>query len=154
MKKTNVPIEMNQEQVKKLLKFIDASQPEAVKASIFSQLGHECFTCRNVDAWIGKFDGNLQALMDWVNIEKASKYWERLEFNEDHSAINLTGKRVEGCACAFADCSRPPRSLCHYCCKRFQEEIFGSLLGQQVAVEITEAFLLGGERCSTRIHLI
>ena len=144
---------MNPEQVKNILKFIDSSQPEAVKASVFSQLGQECFTCRKVDSWIEKYDGNLQALMDWVNIEEASTYWERLEFNEDHSAINLTGKRVEGCACAFADCPQPPQSLCHYCCKRFQEEIFGTLLGQQVTVEITEAFLLGSERCSTRIHL-
>jgi hypothetical protein len=91
--------------------------------------------------------------MDWVNIENASMYWERLACSQDHGALILTGKRVEGCACTFADCPQPPQSLCHYCCKRFQEEIFGALLGQQVMVEITEAFLLGGERCSTRIHL-
>ena len=153
MKKTHLPIEMNQEQVKNILKFIDASQPEAVKERIFSQLGQECFTCRKVDQWIERFDGDLQALMDWVNIEKASTYWERLECSQDHNAIILTGKKVEGCACAFADYPQPPQSLCHYCCKRFQEEIFGTLLGQQVVVEVTEAFLLGGERCSTRIHL-
>jgi len=153
MKKSHVPIEMNQEQVKNILKFIENSQPEAVKARIFSQLGQECFTCRKVDTWMGQYEGNIQALMDWVNIEQGSKYWERLEFSQDHSAINLTGKKVEGCACAFADCSQPPQSLCYYCCKRFQEEIFGRLLGRQVLVEITEAFLLGGERCSTRIHL-
>ena len=153
MKKTHVPIEMNQEQVINILKFIDASQPEAVKERIFSQLGQECFACRKVGAWIETFDGDLQALMDWVNIEKASKYWESLECSRDHGAIILTGKKVEGCACAFADCPQPPQSLCHYCCKRFQQEIFGALLGQQVSVEITEAFLLGGERCSTRIHL-
>jgi len=35
MKKPHVPQEMNQEQVKNILKFIDASQSESVKNNIF-----------------------------------------------------------------------------------------------------------------------
>lgn len=154
MKKTHVPQDMNQAQVQNILKFIDSTQPEAVKAQIFCQLGHECFYSRNLDAWIGKYAGNMQAFLDWVNVEQGSRYWERLEFNTDRSQLILTGKIVEGCACAFADCSQPPLSLCHYCCKHFQEEIFGTLLGQKVEVEITEAFLLGDQRCNTIIHII
>ena len=38
MKKTHIPQEINQEQVKNILKFIDASQDESVKKSIFGQL--------------------------------------------------------------------------------------------------------------------
>ena len=152
-KKSHVPQNMNQAQVQNMLKFIDSSQSETTKAHIFSQLGHECFYSRKLDEWIGKYKGNVQAFLDWVNIEKASKYWERLEFIEDHSQLILTGKKVAGCACAFADCSQPPLSLCHYCCKHFQEELFSTLLEQPVEVEITAAFLLGNERCSTRIHL-
>jgi hypothetical protein len=153
MKKKHTPQDMNQEQVRNILKFIDASQNEAAKESIFRQLGHECFYTRKLDAWIGPYKENVQAFLDRVNIEKASKYWERLEFDENHTMLILTGRKVEGCACAFADCSQPPQSLCHYCCKNFQQELFGTLLGHEVEVEITEAFLLGDERCSTRIHL-
>ena len=144
---------MNQEQVKNTLRFIDASQSEPVKASIFGQLGHECFFSRKLDAWIEPYRGDVQAFLDRVNVDHASKYWERLAFNEDRTALILTGKKVQGCACAFADCPQPPHSLCHYCCKRFQEELFGMLFGQAVEVEITESYLLGGERCSTTIHL-
>ena len=154
MKKPHIPQEMNQEQVKNILKFIEASQDETVKESIFSQLGHECFYTRNLDDWIGQYTGNVQAFLDWVNVEKASKYWERLEFTEDGTTLILTGKKVEGCACAFADCAQPPLSLCHYCCKNFQQELFGMLLGQKVEVEITEAYLLGDERCNTTILLV
>jgi hypothetical protein len=154
MKKSHIPQETNQEQVKNILKFIDASQDEGVKKSIFNQLGHECFYARSLDAWIGQYTGNVQAFLDWVNIEKASKYWERLEFTEDGTTLVLTGKKVEGCACAFADCPQPPLSLCRYCCKNFQQELFGVLLGRKVEVEITEAYLLGDERCSTIIHLV
>jgi predicted ArsR family transcriptional regulator len=154
MKKTHVPQEMNQEQVKNVLRFIDTSQDESVKESVFSQLGHECFYARNLGSWIAQYTGHVQAFLDRVNIEKASKYWERLAFTEDGTTLVLTGKKVEGCACAFADCAQPPLSLCHYCCKSFQQELFGMLLGQKVEVEITEAYLLGNERCSTIIHLV
>ena len=151
---TNVPQKMCQEQVKNILKFIDASQSEGVKSSIFSQLGHECFYARKLDGWIGQFKGDVQAFLDRVNVQHASKYWERLEFTEDRTMLILTGRQVQGCACAFADCPQPPQSLCHYCCKNFQQELFGMLLGRQVVVNITESYLLGDERCSTTIHLV
>ena len=154
MKQQPIPQEMNQEQVKNTLKFIDASESESVKNSIFSQLGHECFYARKLDEWIQQYRGDVQAFLDRVNIQQASKYWERLEFSEDRAILILTGKIVQGCACAFADCSQPPQSLCHYCCKSFQQELFGMLLGQKVEVTITESYLLGGERCSTIIHII
>jgi hypothetical protein len=153
MKRKHTPQAMNHEQVRNILKFIEASQTESVKESIFRQLGHECFYARKLDEWIGHYKGDVQAFLDWVNLEKASKYWERLAFDEEHTTLILTGRKVEGCACPFADCSQPPRALCHYCCKHFQQELFGTLLGQNVEVEITEAFLLGNERCSTIIHL-
>ena len=153
MKKKHIPQDMNQAQVQNLLKFIDTSQSEVVKESIFQQLGQACFYTRKLDEWIGSFQSDVQAFLDRINVENASKYWERLEFNEDQSMLILTGRKVSGCACAFADCEQPPQSLCAYCCKNFQQEMFGSLLGRKVEVEITAAFLLGDERCSTKIHL-
>jgi hypothetical protein len=149
-----MPQEMNQEQVKNLLKFIDASEDEAVKQRVFGQLGHECFCARKLDAWIQPYRGDVQAFLDRVNVMQASKYWERLEFTADRATLVLTGRKVQGCACAFADCFQPPHALCHYCCKNFQQEMFGMLLGRPVEVHITESYLLGGERCSTTIQLV
>lgn len=154
MKKSHIPQEMNPDQVNNVLKFIDALPDESVKESIFSQLGHECFYARKLDDWIAQYSGDVQAFLDRVNVQHASKYWERLEFSEDGTVLVLTGKKVEGCACAFADCSQPPQSLCYYCCKNFQQELFGMLLGQKVRVKITDSYLLGDERCSTTIHLV
>jgi predicted ArsR family transcriptional regulator len=91
--------------------------------------------------------------LDWVNVEGASKYWEKLEFNADRTQLTLTGRVVEGCACAFADCEQPPLALCQHCCKSLQQALFSTLLGQPVEVEITAAFLLGDQRCNTIIHL-
>lgn len=146
--------ESDREQVQALLTYIDATQSEAVKNSIFSELGRGCFIRHKMGAWVDSFDGDAQAFLDRINVQNASKYWERLEYNEDRSALLLTGRIVDRCACAYASGPQPPESLCHYCCKRFQEEIFGRLLGRAVEVEITEAYLLGGQRCSTKIHIL
>ena len=42
-----MPQQMNPEQVRNLLKHIDATQDESVKMDIFSQLGHDCFYCNH-----------------------------------------------------------------------------------------------------------
>lgn len=150
----HVPEPMNQEQVKNILKFIDATQSDETKRAIFSQLGHDCFHCSHQAEWLAPFKNNIQAFLDRINVEHKSRYWESLVYSEDRTALILTGRKVAGCACAFADCSAPPLSLCHYCCKHFQETYFEALFGKEVEVEITEAFLLGQERCSTIIRFV
>lgn len=154
VKKPQIPQEMNQEHATNILKFIDNTQSEPVKNGIFSQLGHECFFSGQLDGWIEQYRGNVQEFLDRANVDHASKYWERLEIDEDRTMLIVTGKKIQGCACAFANCSQPPLSLCHYCRKNFQQELFGMLLGQKVEVKITESYLLGGERCNTTIHLV
>lgn len=152
--KKHIPQDMNHAQVKNIFKFIDSSQSESVKERIFGRLGYECFYSRNLDRWVKPYTTDVQAFLDRVNIQHKSKYWERLEFNKELTMLELTGKKVEGCACAFADCSQPPKSLCYYCCRNFQQELFGTLLGKQVRVEITKSFLLGDDRCNTLIHIV
>lgn len=152
--KKSSAIDMSEKQVQEILKFIDTSFDDPVREKVFNRLGYECFHSRQMDKWIGKYTSNVQAFLDMVNVEKKSVYWESLEFNEDRSVMKLTGKKVEGCACAFADCPNPPKSLCHFCCKNFQQELFGMLLAKEVKVEITKAYLLGDDSCDTLIHLV
>ena len=150
----NVPQAMNSDQVKNIIKFIDSSQTEKVKKNLFNRLGYECFYSRKLDKWIEGYTDNVQAFLDRVNVEKKSKYWESLEFNEERTILKLTGKKVPGCACAFADCTNPPKSLCNYCCKNFQQQLFGKLLGQKVDVKITKSFLKGDDSCDTLIYIL
>jgi hypothetical protein len=145
--------EINHEQTKQLLRYIAFSQSASVVESIFCQLGRDCFHIRKLDAWLEGYRGNVASFLDWVNVQQASRYWERLEFTSDGQTLALTGRKVQKCACRFADGEAATLALCHFCCRAFQEEIFGTLLGQKVEVEITESFLLGDERCSTVIRL-
>lgn len=150
----NVPQEMSADQVKNIVKYMDTFPDEEVKKEFFGRLGYECFHARNLDDWIGQYTDNVQGFLDRINVEKTSKYWERLKFNEDKTVLTLTGRKVSGCACAFADCPDPPKSLCYHCCKNFQQEMFGMLLGRKVEVEITSGYLLGDDHCDTVIRLV
>ena len=143
---------MNQDQVRHLLQFADRSFPDRTREALFRQLGYECFHCRNLGQWIGQYTEDVQSFLDWVNVQHGSRYWERIEFVDEDTLV-LTGRVVQGCACAFADCDNPPTSLCHHCCKAFQEQIFTTLLGRDVDVTIDSGFLLGDERCSTTIRI-
>ncbi len=146
-------IKMNQDQVVKILGYIDSSQNEESKKDIFCRLGYECFACGHSKEWALNFHGDIQRFLDEVNIEGKSSYWEKLEFNADKTILYLTGKKTSRCVCPFGSTAAPPQSLCLYCCKTFQENLFGALFQRRVEVEITESAILGGTRCSTAIHI-
>lgn len=143
---------MNQKQITQLLKFIDSSVDESDKEKIFQKLGIECLYSRNYDKFLIGFRKNIDEYFDRVK-RGESKYWDKLEYNKGKSIITLVGKKRNTCACQYGQCEQPPKSLCNYCCKRFQEELFGLLLEKKVNVRIDESVILGGERCSTTIFV-
>jgi hypothetical protein len=143
---------MNKTQIRHLLKFIDSSINEPDKEKIFNKLGVECLYSRDYDKWLAKFKNDPDEYFNRVKRGEA-KYWEKLEYDKSKSVITLVGKKSQTCNCQYGRCDEPPKSLCNYCCKRFQEELFGLLLGKKVTVRIDETVILGSERCSTTIFV-
>lgn len=143
---------MNKKQVRELLKFIDSSTNESDKKEIFNKLGAECLYTRNYDKWVIGFRENPDEFFNRVQ-RGESKYWEKLEYDKKKSVITLVGRKFQSCVCEYGQCEEPPKSLCNYCCKRFQEELFGLLLEKKVNVRIDESIILGGERCSATIFV-
>ena len=143
---------MNKTQIRQLLKFIDKSVSEPHKGNIFSKLGYECLYSRNYDKWIAGFNDNKDEFFNRVQ-RGESKYWEKLEYDKEKAVITLVGRKFQTCACDYGKCDEPPKSLCNYCCKNFQQEMFGLLLDKTVEVRIDESVILGGERCSTTIFV-
>jgi len=146
-------IEMNKEQVVKMIGFFDSTQDERIRKDVFCKLGQECFDLGHSKEWGMSFQNDPQKLIEEVNVKKIALYWEKLEFSEDRSILFLTGKITSRCVCAFGNTSNPPKSLCLYCCKTFQENLFKKVFGKEVEVEITESAILGGKRCNTAIHI-
>jgi len=153
MKEDNSDSEqVNKNQVRQLLKFIDTEINESDKKKIFNKLGTECLYSRNYDKWVIGFRDQQEEFFNRVK-RGESKYWEKLEYDKDKSVITLIGRKFQTCICEYGQCEEPPESLCNYCCKRFQEELFGLLLDKKVNVRIDESIILGGDRCSTTIFV-
>lgn len=144
--------QMNKVQIQEILRFIDNSINEPEKERIFNELGRQCLYSRGYDKYLAGYHDNQDEYFNKVK-RGESKYWEKLEYDKSASIISLIGKKSTTCVCEYGHCNQPPKSLCTYCCKRFQEELFGILLGKNVKVRIDESVILGGERCSTTIFV-
>ncbi|MGD1044615.1 MAG: hypothetical protein ABR936_04690 [Bacteroidota bacterium] len=121
--------QVNKNQVRQLLKFIDSSINESDKERIFQRLGFECLYSTNFDKWVIIFKDKQDEFFNRVK-RGESKYWEKLKYDKEKSIITLIGRKGQTCACQFGRCYQPPKSICKYCCKRFQEELFGVLQQQ------------------------
>jgi hypothetical protein len=137
-------------QIANTLSFIDSSMDESVKRQTFERLGYEHTTEPKFADRIAASSKDLKGFFDRIN-SHADTYWEKIEFIRDPSSIRVVGKVADRCACSYAQCDRPAKSLCNYCCRSFQQHLFEMLLQRPVRVQIDEAFLLGGKRCSTTV---
>jgi hypothetical protein len=145
-----VPVDLRQ--IQNVLRFVDSSMDEPSKKAVFERLGMEHTTSEKFIVVMDGYKKDLKGYFDSVNSKKDT-YWEKMEYNPDTSVIKITGKVVDRCACSYAQCANPPKSLCNYCCKNFQKQMFEIILGKKVEVKIDAAFLLGDNRCSTTIFV-
>lgn len=143
---------IHQKHVINFLKYIETDLSKKNIEKLYGRLGYECFYSRDLDKWVKSFHKNIDEFFNRVN-RGDSKYWEKLEYNKENGQIKLKSRKFISCNCGFAQCENPPISLCNICCKRFQEEIFQTLLQKKVHVKIDESILLGNERCCTTIFV-
>jgi hypothetical protein len=154
-KSNDLPIiAMDKKQVVNIINYIDSSQDESVKKDIFTALGNECFAQGHGKDWGLIYNGNMHDFVDQVNKQGKATFWEKLVWDDENSTLLLTGKEVSRCSCSFGQSENPAKSLCNYCCKAFQKNYWSSLFNKNVEIEITEAFILGGTRCNTKIHIL
>ncbi len=62
----------------------------------------------------------------------------------------MFGLKRKDCVCAFAK-SINSSFVCDTCCVGFQKELFGTLFGKDIDVEVNESILKGNTRCSHKI---
>lgn len=144
---------VNPQQVMNFLKQIDGSGDESLKKAVFGRWGRECFYSRKLDEWVRQYRDNLDAFLAYVN-DGHSRYWERLDYDRAAATLRVTSRKYPHCVCAYAQCQQPPRSLCAQCCRAFHTELWATVFGKNVSVEIPESILLGGARCRTIIRIL
>lgn len=145
-------IKPNQKQISSTLQFIHDTQSEDVKQAVFGELGRQCFCATGMKDQFETIRGKPEEYLKRVNDEHSVMYWESILPGEDGNSYILTGVPVNRCVCSFADGDNTPLSLCDYCCRNFQKQLFGVLFDREVEIEITASYLKGDGRCSTVIR--
>lgn len=146
-------IKLNAQQIKNTLKFIEDTQGEDAKRSIFGELGRQCFHAAGIAKRMEQYRGRAEDYLKRVNEDHAVPYWESILPGGGGNSYILTGVPVDRCVCSFYDGKDTPLSLCDHCCRQFQRQLFSTLFDREVEIDITESCLKGGNRCSTVIRL-
>jgi len=147
-------IPVDTRQIQNVLSYIDSSMDESIKKNIFERIGYEHTTEDSFINWINGTKNNVKDLFDYINSQTdKNSHWEKIEYDPVLSTLKITGKPADRCACPYAQAANPPKSLCNYCCKNFQKNMFEMLLDKPVKVQLDETFLLGGKRCSVTIFV-
>jgi hypothetical protein len=145
---------VNPFQVMAVLTDIDRSGDKSLIDAVFTRWGCQCFhKSSGLKAFAEQQRVNFQGYVDYVNGNR-SRYWEKLDYDKDGGIIKVTSRKFGKCVCAYAQCPQPAKALCTHCCKAFQVELFKAMTGHDVAVQIDESILLGGERCRTTVRLL
>jgi hypothetical protein len=152
--KDDLTYPINPPQIMAVLTDIDGSNDKNMIDAVFTRLGYQCFHSRGyLKEFAEKQRANFQGYVDYVNANRA-RYWEKMDYDQDGGIIKITSRKFGKCVCAYAQCSKPAKSLCTHCCKALQSELFKAATGHNVSVAIDESILLGGERCRSTVHLL
>ncbi len=128
----------------KLIENLDSTVDQEKKKKIIEDLGRACAK-ENADM-LKKFKDNPEGYL-----EEMKRLWaESTEYDKEKKMIRIVGKKAESCFCPFVDGSITPKDFCN-CSRGYNKEVFETILGKSVDVEIEESILRGGERC---IHVI
>jgi predicted ArsR family transcriptional regulator len=131
----------------KLLEIVGSSVDKDELNMMLEKLGRECAK-ENKEFYI-KFKGDPEGL-----IEELKKNWiEAGEFNKGTNTIRIIGKKTDSCFCPFVDKSLTPKEFCN-CSMGYNKEVFETVTGKSVKVNLEESVLHDGQRCSCSIEII
>jgi hypothetical protein len=152
--KNDPAIPINPAQVMAVLSDIERTGDWSLIDAVFTRWGHQCFQNRTgLKAFAERQRTDFQGYVDYVNQGRA-RFWEKLEYDKAGGVLKVTGRKSGKCGCPYAQCPQPAKALCTHCCKAFQTELFRTMTGRDVTVQIDEGVLLGGERCRTTVRLL
>jgi hypothetical protein len=137
-------IGFTQKRFAKFLEIVGSSLDKNELNLMFEKLGHECAK-ENKDFFI-KFKDNVDGFL-----EEMKKEWiEDAIYNKDDGSILLIGKKTGYCFCPLVDRSLISKEFCN-CSVGYTMEVFKTVTGKSVKVEIEKSVLRGGESCNVLI---
>jgi predicted hydrocarbon binding protein len=129
----------------KLLEDLAGRVDQATLDDILQHLGRYCASTLSL---LAKHPGDIDGFI--AEFKKRAN--EDVTYDRAQGTITIVGPERSDCFCPLIDGRYTPKAACN-CSLGWQQQVYETLLGKKVRVELTESVLRGGKRCSFVVHV-
>ena len=130
----------------KLLETLQGRVGQQTLDEVLQQQGRYCASTTEM---ITKHKGDIDGF-----IADVTREWkQQITYDREKGVITAVGPEVKDCFCPLIDSRYTPKSACD-CSLGWTQYAYETVLGKKVAVELKEAVLRGGKRCSFVIRIV
>jgi predicted hydrocarbon binding protein len=129
----------------KLLEDLAGRVDERTLDEILQHLGRYCASTLPL---LSKHKGDIDAFI----AEFKQRAGEDVTYDRAKGIITVVGPERGDCFCPLIDCRYTPKTACN-CSLGWQQQVYETLLGKKVRVELTESVLRGGKRCAFKVYV-
>jgi predicted ArsR family transcriptional regulator len=133
----------------KLLQLVSEEMDEEGLRNILVKTGIFCSS--EYDAMLEKYRGDVAGFGEHV---RQSSSGDSVTYDRENNIITMTSPEREDCFCPLNGVSaKTPGVVCN-CSLGWQQHSWEKVLQKKVRVELVEAVLQGGKRCTFKIHIL
>jgi len=131
-------------QLAKLWELLEPLLDDAKRREILEQLGRNCAKSLG---WGEKYKGNPEGFFEYMN----QKNGENFTYDKEKGIITVV-TRERDCDCKLVNSKITPAYFCQ-CSIGWQKQMYETILGKSVDVEVKESVLKGSKRCVFQIRI-
>ena len=131
-------------QLAKLWELLEPLLDDAKRREILEQLGRNCAKSLG---WGEKYRGNPEGFFKYMN----QKNGENFTYDKEKGVITVV-TRERDCDCKLVNSKITPAYFCQ-CSIGWQKQMYETILGKSVDVEVKESVLKGSKRCVFQIRI-
>ena len=127
-----------------LLSEIEDDIPLERREQILEKMGRNCVGSLG---WAEKYKNNPEGFFEHMKQHSG----ENITYDREKGLIRVV-TRDRDCDCPIVDSSKTPAYYCH-CSIGWQKQVYETILGKKIEVNLVESVLRGSSRCVFEVHV-
>jgi hypothetical protein len=133
----------------KLIGMLSETMDEATLSKTLVKLGTFCSA--EYDSMLDKYKGDVEGFAEHVRTTSSG---DIITYDRANGVITMTTDERPDCFCPLNSVkAKTPAAVCN-CSLGWQTHTWERILGKKVRVDLKEAVLRGGKRCTFEIHIL
>ena len=132
-----------------LMVIMDQNLDEKTRSKIMQESGRKCAE-KTYKPIALKYKGNVKGILDFMKQEFA----DIADYDEKNGTIHLVGKKFKSCFCPLVKGRSSLKSGTYcFCSMGWMKEVFETVTGKKVKVELEKTILRGADCCAYKMIL-